>query len=209
MLVLIMSVMVTPLGVLAAFYLREYARQGMFVSAVRIAVNNLAGVPSIVFGVFGVGFFIYVVGGTIDRVFFSEALPSPTFGSGGPGGAAHDHGRGEARPGLADRRLLAVRAPRPEVHAPGLPHLRRWLPVAERRCSASDGIRHDAPAAGDRRAAEPVCGPAAQPPAPDVRYVGGVTVVRAVARPGAGPPRARRALTRRRVCPPRARSSQA
>src|SRR3989454_12476850 len=83
MMVMIMSVIVTPLGVLAAFYLREYARQGMFVSAVRIAVNNLAGVPSIVFGVFGVGFFIYVVGGTIDRVFFSEALPSPTFGTGG------------------------------------------------------------------------------------------------------------------------------
>jgi phosphate transport system permease protein len=83
MLVLIMSVMVTPLGVLAAFDLREYARQGTFVSAVRIAVNNLAGVPSIVFGVFGVGFFIYFVGGTIDRVFFSEALPSPTFGTGG------------------------------------------------------------------------------------------------------------------------------
>jgi phosphate transport system permease protein len=83
MLVLIMSVMVTPLGVLAAFYLREYARQGTFVSAVRIAVNNLAGVPSIVFGVFGVGFFIYFVGGTIDRVFFSESLPSPTFGTGG------------------------------------------------------------------------------------------------------------------------------
>src|SRR5207302_7089053 len=83
MMVLIMSVMVTPLGVLAAFYLREYARQGTFVSAVRIAVNNLAGVPSIVFGVFGVGFFIYFVGGTIDRLFFSEALPSPTFGTGG------------------------------------------------------------------------------------------------------------------------------
>ena len=83
MMVLIMSVMVAPLGVLAAFYLREYARQGTFVSAVRIAVNNLAGVPSIVFGVFGVGFFIYFVGGTIDRLFFSEALPSPTFGTGG------------------------------------------------------------------------------------------------------------------------------
>jgi phosphate transport system permease protein len=83
MMVLIMSVMVTPLGVLAAFYLREYARQGTFVSAVRIAVNNLAGVPSIVFGVFGVGFFIYFVGGAIDRVFFSEALPSPTYGTGG------------------------------------------------------------------------------------------------------------------------------
>lgn len=83
MMVMIMSFMVTPLGVLAAFYLREYARQGPFVSAVRIAVNNLAGVPSIVFGVFGVGFFIYFVGGTIDRLFFPEALPTPTFGTGG------------------------------------------------------------------------------------------------------------------------------
>ena len=83
MMVMIMSIMVTPLGVLAAFYLREYARQGPFVSAVRIAVNNLAGVPSIVFGVFGVGFFIYVVGGSLDRLFFAEALPTPTFGTGG------------------------------------------------------------------------------------------------------------------------------
>jgi len=83
MLVMIMSALVTPLGVLAAFYLREYARQGTFVSAVRIAVNNLAGVPSIVFGVFGVGFFIYGVGGTLDRWFFAEALPTPTFGTGG------------------------------------------------------------------------------------------------------------------------------
>jgi phosphate transport system permease protein len=83
MMVMIMSVMVTPLGVLAAFYLREYARQGTFVSTVRIAVNNLAGVPSIVFGVFGVGFFIYVVGGSIDRFFFAEALPTPTYGTGG------------------------------------------------------------------------------------------------------------------------------
>src|ERR1700675_3948102 len=61
MMIMIMSVMVTPLGVLAAFYLREYARQGAFVGAARMAVNNLAGVPSIVFGVFGVGFFIYFV----------------------------------------------------------------------------------------------------------------------------------------------------
>ncbi|MCI0548065.1 MAG: phosphate ABC transporter permease PstA [Candidatus Rokubacteria bacterium] len=83
MMVLIMSILVTPLGVLAAFYLREYARQGTFVSAVRIAVNNLAGVPSIVFGVFGVGFFIYFVGGSIDRLFYSEALPTPTYGTGG------------------------------------------------------------------------------------------------------------------------------
>jgi phosphate transport system permease protein len=83
MMVLIMSVMVTPLGVVAAFYLREYAKQGPLVSAVRIAVNNLAGVPSIVFGVFGVGFFIYFIGGGIDRLFFPEALPAPTFGTGG------------------------------------------------------------------------------------------------------------------------------
>jgi len=83
MMVLIMSMLVTPLGVLAAFYLREYARQGAFVSTVRVAVNNLAGVPSIVFGVFGVGFFIYFVGGTLDRLFFPEALPTPTFGTGG------------------------------------------------------------------------------------------------------------------------------
>ncbi len=83
MMVMIMSLIVTPLGVLAAFYLREYAKQGPFVSTVRIAVNNLAGVPSIVFGVFGVGFFIYFVGGSIDRIFFPEALPTPTFGTGG------------------------------------------------------------------------------------------------------------------------------
>ncbi|MBI4389487.1 MAG: phosphate ABC transporter permease PstA [Nitrospinae bacterium] len=83
MMVLLMSLLATPLGVLAAFYLREYAKQGAFVSLVRIAVNNLAGVPSIVFGVFGVGFFIYFVGGGIDRVFYPERLPTPTFGTGG------------------------------------------------------------------------------------------------------------------------------
>jgi phosphate transport system permease protein len=83
LMVLMMSLLATPLGVLAAFYLREYARQGVMVSVVRIAVNNLAGVPSIVFGVFGVGFFIYFIGGSIDQIFFSESLPSPTFGTGG------------------------------------------------------------------------------------------------------------------------------
>jgi phosphate transport system permease protein len=80
---LIMSVAVTPFGVLAAIYLREYAKQGPFVRAVRIAVNNLAGVPSIVFGVFGLGFFVYMVGGTLDQLFFSLSLPTPTFGTGG------------------------------------------------------------------------------------------------------------------------------
>ncbi len=83
LLVMIMSLVATPLGVLAAFYLREYARQGPMVSAVRIAVNNLAGVPSIVFGVFGVAFFIYGVGGILDRLFFPESLPAPTYGTGG------------------------------------------------------------------------------------------------------------------------------
>jgi phosphate transport system permease protein len=83
MMVLIMSVVVAPFGVMAALYLREYAKQGPLVRAVRIAVNNLAGVPSIVFGVFGLGFFIYLVGGSIDRLFFADALPAPTFGTGG------------------------------------------------------------------------------------------------------------------------------
>ncbi len=83
MMVFLMSVAVVPLGVLAALYLREYAKQGPWVRMVRIAVNNLAGVPSIVFGVFGLGFFVYLVGGTLDRLFYPEALPTPTFGTGG------------------------------------------------------------------------------------------------------------------------------
>jgi phosphate transport system permease protein len=83
MMVFIMSFVVTPFGVLAALYLREYAKQGPFVRIVRIAVNNLAGVPSIVFGVFGLGFFVYVVGGTIDQLLYAEALPAPTYGTGG------------------------------------------------------------------------------------------------------------------------------
>lgn len=83
MMVIIMSIVVVPFGVLAALYLREYARQGAMVRLVRIAVNNLAGVPSIVFGVFGLGFFIYTIGGTLDMIFFPERLPTPTFGTGG------------------------------------------------------------------------------------------------------------------------------
>jgi phosphate transport system permease protein len=83
MMVFLMSLAVVPLGVLAALYLREYAKQGVMVRTVRVAVNNLAGVPSIVFGVFGLGFFVYFVGGGIDRMFFPEALPTPTYGTGG------------------------------------------------------------------------------------------------------------------------------
>jgi phosphate transport system permease protein len=80
---LIMSLLVVPFGVLAALYLREYAKPGPLVSAVRICVNNLAGVPSVVFGVFGLGFFCYMVGASIDQLFFSTRLPNPTYGKGG------------------------------------------------------------------------------------------------------------------------------
>jgi phosphate transport system permease protein len=83
LMVLLMTVFVAPLGVVAGVYLTEYARQGWPTRIVRIAVNNLAGVPSIVYGVFGLGFFVYVLGGSIDRLFFEAALPSPTFGTGG------------------------------------------------------------------------------------------------------------------------------
>lgn len=83
MMVILMSIMVTPFGVIAAVYLREYASQGWMTRAIRVAVNNLAGVPSIVYGVFGLGFFIYFAGAKIDNLFFAEALPSPTFGTPG------------------------------------------------------------------------------------------------------------------------------
>lgn len=83
LMVLLMTVAVVPVGVLAAVYLREYAGDGWMTRALRIAIRNLAGVPSIVFGLFGLGFFIYVVGGRIDQAFYSEKLPAPTFGTGG------------------------------------------------------------------------------------------------------------------------------
>jgi phosphate transport system permease protein len=79
----LLALAVAPFGVMAALYLREYARQGRMVSAVRICVNNLAGVPSIVYGVFGLGFFAYLIGSTLDQWFFPERLPNPTFGTGG------------------------------------------------------------------------------------------------------------------------------
>jgi phosphate transport system permease protein len=83
LMVILMSIFVTPFGVIAAVYLREYAKQGPVTRLIRIAVNNLAGVPSIVYGVFGLGFFVYFLGGSIDQLFFPEALPAPTFGTGG------------------------------------------------------------------------------------------------------------------------------
>ncbi|UFH51771.1 phosphate ABC transporter permease PstA [Pseudomonas sp. KNUC1026] len=83
MMTLIMAIIVTPFGVLAAVYLREYARQNLVTRLIRIAVNNLAGVPAIVYGVFGLGFFVYMVGGSLDQLFFPEALPAPTLGTPG------------------------------------------------------------------------------------------------------------------------------
>ncbi len=83
LMVLMMTIIVTPLGVIAAIYLREYARQGFITQTLRIAVNNLAGVPSIVYGVFGLGFFVYFLGGNIDRLFYPEAAPAPVFGTPG------------------------------------------------------------------------------------------------------------------------------
>jgi phosphate transport system permease protein len=83
MMVMIMSILVTPFGVIAAVYLREYAKQGPMIRLIRIAVNNLAGVPSIVYGVFGLGFFVYFIGGSLDELFFSAKLPAPTFGTPG------------------------------------------------------------------------------------------------------------------------------
>ena len=80
---LLMVIIVAPFGVITALYLREYAKQGRIVSIVRISVNNLAGVPSIVYGVFGLGFFAYLLGGGIDGLFYPERLPNPTFGTGG------------------------------------------------------------------------------------------------------------------------------
>lgn len=83
LMVFIMTIIITPFGVVAAVYLREYAKQGFLTQLIRIAVNNLAGVPSIVYGVFGLGFFVYFIGGHIDAALYPEALPAPTFGTPG------------------------------------------------------------------------------------------------------------------------------
>jgi phosphate transport system permease protein len=82
MLVFLMTLSCFPLGVLAGIYLGEYARDGALVRLVRIGVNNLAGIPSIVYGIFGVGFFVYGLGGYFDKWFFPERS-GPTFGTEG------------------------------------------------------------------------------------------------------------------------------
>ncbi|MGX9418872.1 phosphate ABC transporter permease PstA [Vibrio sp. WJH972] len=83
LLVLIMSIMVMPLGVIAAVYLHEYAKDNGVTRMIRVAVINLAGVPSIVYGVFGLGFFVYTIGSSIDAIFYAERAPAPTFGTPG------------------------------------------------------------------------------------------------------------------------------
>ncbi|EAQ99289.1 phosphate ABC transporter membrane protein 2, PhoT family [Congregibacter litoralis KT71] len=82
-LVILMALIVSPVGVLAAIYLQEYAYRGPVTRLVRIAVNNLAGVPSVVYGVFGLGFFVYAIGGSLDALLFEDRLPTPTLGSPG------------------------------------------------------------------------------------------------------------------------------
>ncbi|WP_375752757.1 phosphate ABC transporter permease PstA [Vibrio sp. HN007] len=82
-LVLLMSVIVMPLGVIAAIYLHEYARESALTRLIRIAVINLAGVPSIVYGVFGLGFFVYTIGSSLDKFLYADKLPEPTFGTPG------------------------------------------------------------------------------------------------------------------------------
>ena len=226
LMVLLMSVLVTPLGVIAAIYLMEYAEQGPMVRLIRIAVNNLAGVPSIVYGVFGLGFFVYFIGGNLDRLFFDAALPSPTFGtpglfwasltlalltvpvvivsteeglariprsipgrkprsrrhpgrnavpghspagepidpdrrhSGGcpgcrRGSPAHAGRRGEVGPIAGHRRKFPLPASGAEVHASGVPYLRRRVSEPERGSGHAAGIRHRFAAGLNHRSAEP------------------------------------------------------
>lgn len=74
-LTLLMTLAVMPVGVLTAVYLHEYAPPDSRLARwVRVAISNLAGVPSIVFGLFGVGFFIHFVGGSMDRVLGYQEL---------------------------------------------------------------------------------------------------------------------------------------
>ena len=75
MLVLLMTAVSVPVGVATAVYLHEYARaDAWWTRALRVAVQNLAGVPSIVFGLFGLGFFVQFVGGSMDKVLHDGKL---------------------------------------------------------------------------------------------------------------------------------------
>lgn len=79
--VLLMTLIVAPFGVLSAVYIHEYAPNNVLVATMRVCISNMAAVPAIVYGVFGLGFLVYVVGGNIDALFFSDALPAPTMGA--------------------------------------------------------------------------------------------------------------------------------
>ena len=81
--VMLMTVFVMPLGVLGAVYLHEYAAENRLTRFVRVGVYNLAGIPSIVYGVFGLGLFVYGLGGEIDQIWYRDSLPAPTFGEPG------------------------------------------------------------------------------------------------------------------------------
>jgi phosphate transport system permease protein len=83
LMVIIMAIIVTPFGAIAAIYLHEYAPDNRLTTTIRICVSNMAAVPSVVYGVFGLGFFVYVLGGSIDSLLYSDKLPSPTFGAPG------------------------------------------------------------------------------------------------------------------------------
>jgi phosphate transport system permease protein len=83
MMVLVMSIIVTPSACWRRSTCASTPSRGRCSRTIRISVYNLAGVPSIVFGVFGLGFFVYLLGGTIDQLFYPEALPAPTFGTPG------------------------------------------------------------------------------------------------------------------------------
>ncbi|MFT4653235.1 MAG: phosphate transport system permease protein [Patiriisocius sp.] len=83
LMVIIMAVIVTPFGAISAIYLHEYAPDNRLTTTIRICVSNMAAVPSVVYGVFGLGFFVYALGGSIDSLLYSDNLPSPTFGTPG------------------------------------------------------------------------------------------------------------------------------
>ena len=74
--VILMVIAVVPVGVMTAIYLQEYTRPDSKVTRlIRVAINNLAGVPSIVFGLFGLGFFVGFIGSGIDSIFYAPGRP--------------------------------------------------------------------------------------------------------------------------------------
>lgn len=83
LMVVFMAILVTPFGAIVAIYLHEYAPKNRLTSTIRICISNMAAVPSVVYGVFGLGFFVYGLGGSIDELLFSDKAPAPTFGAPG------------------------------------------------------------------------------------------------------------------------------